>query len=247
MLHGSCTLIGFCLGTCCTDLCSHEMHCAQLYCDVVHNSYLAKWTCSLKTREKLSFNLKAIIKDRVIWDNTFILYTNTVILTNVDIYSAHIHECLKFMMQENMVKFWHMLTGHKNGKLHKYRTQPLFFFLWHCGPTWTMASSFMRFLDHTRWRITASRTPLDEWSAHRRDLYLTTHDTHNRQTSTPPVGFILTFSAGKRLQTYALDRVATGTGRTQPLIQLNNLQLLYRGWEGRVRKSAITEFSHQCI
>ena len=44
------------------------------------------------------------------------------------------------------------------------------------------------FLDHTR-RSTVGRTPLDEWSACRRDLYLTTHDTHNRQISMPPVGF----------------------------------------------------------
>jgi len=47
-----------------------------------------------------------------------------------------------------------------------------------------MASSFlMRFLDHTQRRTTVGRTPLDEWSARRRDLYLTTHNTHNRQTS----------------------------------------------------------------
>jgi len=32
------------------------------------------------------------------------------------------------------------------------------------------------------------RTPLDEWSARRRDLYLTTRNTHNRQTSMPPTG-----------------------------------------------------------
>jgi len=30
---------------------------------------------------------------------------------------------------------------------------------------------------------TFGRTPLDEWSACRRDFYLTTRDTHNRQTS----------------------------------------------------------------
>jgi len=33
------------------------------------------------------------------------------------------------------------------------------------------------------------RTPLDEWSVRRRNLYLTTCNTHNRQTSQPPVGF----------------------------------------------------------
>ena len=38
-----------------------------------------------------------------------------------------------------------------------------------------LASSFTRFLDHTQRRTTVSRTPLDEWSARRSDLYLTTH------------------------------------------------------------------------
>jgi len=42
-----------------------------------------------------------------------------------------------------------------------------------------MASSFVGFLDHTR-HITVGRTPLDEWSARRRHLYLTTHNTHNK-------------------------------------------------------------------
>jgi hypothetical protein len=57
--------------------------------------------------------------------------------------------------------------------------------LWRCEPTRVMASSFLRFLDHTQRRTTVGRTPLDEWSARRRDLYLTTHNTHNRQTSMP--------------------------------------------------------------
>jgi hypothetical protein len=52
-----------------------------------------------------------------------------------------------------------------------------------------MASSFTRFLDHTQRRTTVGRTPLDEWSARRRDLYMTKHNTHNRQTSMPSVGF----------------------------------------------------------
>ena len=75
-----------------------------------------------------------------------------------------------------------------------------------------MASSFLRFLDHTQRRNTVGRTPLYELSARRRDLYLTAHSTHNRQTSMPPVGFEPTISAGERPQTYALDRAATGTG-----------------------------------
>ena len=51
---------------------------------------------------------------------------------------------------------------------------------------------------HTQRRSTDGRTPLDEWSARRRDLYLTTHETHNRQISMPPVGFEPTISAGER-------------------------------------------------
>ena len=43
-----------------------------------------------------------------------------------------------------------------------------------------MASSFFRFLDHTKRRTTVGRTPLDERSARRRDLYLTTQ--HSQQT-----------------------------------------------------------------
>jgi len=56
------------------------------------------------------------------------------------------------------------------------------------------------FLDHTQRRTTVGRNPLDEWSARRRDLYLTTHNTHNRQISMPPVGFKPTISAGERPQ-----------------------------------------------
>ena len=87
-----------------------------------------------------------------------------------------------------------------------------------------MASSFLRFLDHTQRRTTFGRTPLDEWSARRRDLYLTTHNAHNRQTSMPPVGFEPTISAGERPQTYALDRAATGTGILYAIWLLNFIQ-----------------------
>jgi len=67
------------------------------------------------------------------------------------------------------------------------------------------------FLDHTQWRTTVGRSPLDEWSARRRDLYLTTHNTHNKHPG-PLVGFEPTISAGERPQTYVLDDAATGTG-----------------------------------
>ena len=43
----------------------------------------------------------------------------------------------------------------------------------------------------THRHTTLGRTPLDEGPARRRDLYLTTHNTHNRQTAMPPAGFFL--------------------------------------------------------
>jgi hypothetical protein len=61
-----------------------------------------------------------------------------------------------------------------------------------------MEHLFLMFLDHTQRRNTVCRTPLDEWSARRWDLYLTTHNTHNRQISMPPVGFKPTISVGER-------------------------------------------------
>ena len=53
--------------------------------------------------------------------------------------------------------------------------------------------------NYTQRRTTVGKTPLDERSARRRDLYLTTHDTHNRQISMPPVGFEPTISAAERI------------------------------------------------
>jgi hypothetical protein len=59
----------------------------------------------------------------------------------------------------------------------------LFVFFWHDSPQGARASSFTKILDHTQRRTTVGRTPLDKWSPRRQDLYLTTHNTHNIQTS----------------------------------------------------------------
>jgi len=76
---------------------------------------------------------------------------------------------------------------------------------WRNSPQWARASSVTRFLDHTR-RITVGRTPLDAWSARRRDLYLTTHNTHNRQTSMP----------ADVIRTHNLSRRAAADPRLRP-------------------------------
>jgi hypothetical protein len=54
--------------------------------------------------------------------------------------------------------------------------------------------------------ITSSQRPLPD------------NTQHAQQTSTPLVGFETTISAGKRLQTYALDLAATGTGLKRQLL-----------------------------
>jgi hypothetical protein len=76
------------------------------------------------------------------------------------------------------------------------------------GPRRPHYRGFMFTLRHT----TVGRTPMDEWSARRRDLYLTAQNSHKKQTSMPPVGFKPAIPASERPQTDALDVAATGTG-----------------------------------
>jgi hypothetical protein len=63
-------------------------------------------------------------------------------------------------------------------------------------------------LSHSFRHTTLDRIPLDEWSARRRDLYLTTHNIHKRQTSITSAGFEPAIPASKQPQTHALDRAA---------------------------------------
>ena len=116
-----------------------------------------------------------------------------------------------------------------------------FFFLWRCGPTRAIASSFLRFLDHTQRRITVGMTPLDERSARRIDLYLTTHNICNRQTSMPPVGFEPTISAGERPHTYVLDLAPTWTG-----ISAKNSSLKHNGRQNTSSRHCHPNVSEEC-
>jgi hypothetical protein len=61
---------------------------------------------------------------------------------------------------------------------------------------------------------TLGTTPLDKWSARRRALYVTTHNTHKRQASVPPAGFEPTIPANERSQTQTLDHEGTGFSRS---------------------------------
>ena len=86
---------------------------------------------------------------------------------------------------------------------------------------------FLMFLDHTQRRSTVGRTPLDEWSARRRDLYLTTRDTLNRQISMPPVGFEPTISAGERPFAFPCLPHPTPHPKSRLCLWRNNVTLLY--------------------
>jgi hypothetical protein len=88
------------------------------------------------------------------------------------------------------------------------------------GPGSPHYRGFTITLRHT----TLGRTPLDEWSVLRRDLYLITHNTHNRHTSMPPAGLEPEIPASERPQTHALDRAGHWEGR-RPLIANQNLNL----------------------
>jgi hypothetical protein len=69
---------------------------------------------------------------------------------------------------------------------------------WRCGPTRAMASSFLTFLDHIKRHTTVGRTPLDKWSNRRRVLYMTTHNTNNRQTDIHVPGGIRNHNLSRR-------------------------------------------------
>ena len=57
---------------------------------------------------------------------------------------------------------------------------------------WVWLLIFTRFLNHTQRRTTVGRTPLDEWSVRRRDLYLTTHNNHKPPCPPTCWGFLFT-------------------------------------------------------
>jgi len=67
-----------------------------------------------------------------------------------------------------------------------------------------------RLHDHTQRHTTISRTPLGGLSARRRDLYLTTHNTHKRQISMPSTGLEPATPANDRPRIHAIDHMATG-------------------------------------
>jgi hypothetical protein len=114
--------------------------------------------------------------------------------------------------------------------LHQVHISTLFFVcFWRSSPQWARASSFTMFLDHTQRRTTVGRTPLDEWSARRRDLHLTTQNTHNRQTSIHALGGIRTHNLSRRATADLRLRPRGHWDRPSTLLRWRNQE----GWDGR--------------
>jgi hypothetical protein len=82
-----------------------------------------------------------------------------------------------------------------------YPIRPFFLF-WRNNPQWARTSSFTRFLDQTQRHTTVGRTPLDEWSAHRRD-----NTQHSQQTN---------IHAHCGIRTHSISRQAVGDLRIRP-------------------------------
>jgi len=64
----------------------------------------------------------------------------------------------------------------------------------------------------SRSHTASGRTPLNEWSARRKDLTVTTNNILERQTSMPMSGFKPKIPVTERPNTHALDRTVTGIG-----------------------------------
>jgi hypothetical protein len=122
----------------------------------------------------------------------------------------------KYVFSFKNVTFRHPPSCSNDSTLHRETKEYVgCCLLWRCGPTRSMVSSFLRFQDHTRRRTTVGRTPLDERSSGRRETYLTTYNTHERQISMPPAGFESTIPASEGLQTHALDRAGNILGHQE--------------------------------
>ena len=136
------------------------------------------------------------------WGCETVMNTNKAVVQNV--YIVHrrnsyyaLYQFLNIFVR-NMILSTHLC-------LVKVKVSVFFLFLllllWCNSPTRARAASFLRFLDHTQWHTTVSRTSLDERSVRHGDLYLTTRNTHKRQTSMPPAGFEPPIPANHRPQT----------------------------------------------
>jgi hypothetical protein len=142
--------------------------------------------------------------------------------------------CQTFVFRCSETVTWRRKLGNKNGLLWKkssWKENILFWpFLPIRGHCLLIRGFAITLIEHT----TLCRTALDKWSARRRDLYLTTHNTHTRQTFMPQAGFKLTILVCERQQTHSLDRTVTEIGQKKILSCTNKAVLTDLGrWFSR--------------
>ena len=106
-----------------------------------------------------------------------------------------------------------------------------FFFYGATAPSETDPPLY-RGLTITPRQATLGRTPLDEWSARRRDLYLSIHNNHKKHTSMPSAGF----PASQRPHIHALDRQTTMILATIYTSNFNVLYLVHNNYDDRKYK-----------
>ena len=148
----------------------------------------ATWTCTVtEVANKCNSNLKLFAG----WRREQIILTKQIAVktTSINILSPLIRLFLSVFLREEIL----IPKEHINFTLSFFLS-----FFWRNS---SQVGHGLLIHEVTQLPTTVGRTPLDEWSARRRHLYLTTHNTHNRQTSMPPVGFEHTISAGERPQT----------------------------------------------
>jgi len=119
------------------------------------------------------------------------------------------------------------------------------FLLWRNSPCGLRSPHYRGFIITLSF-TTLPRTPLDERSAYRRDLYLTTHNVHKRQTSMPLTGFEPTIPGSERPPTDALDHATTATGIKYHWVGRIKDDKMYRtqGWTKPGRQFAlVTKFT----
>jgi hypothetical protein len=109
-----------------------------------------------------------------------------------------------------------------------------FFFLYIYSPSRRSRPYFFQGSSIPLRHTTLDMIHMDEWSARCRDLYLTTHSIHKKQTSTLPAGEESTIPANERPQTGALNRAATVFGHCTKISQDKHL------WPGSFSPTLVT-------
>ena len=98
-----------------------------------------------------------IISSFVVTYQNLVTYVRFITVKHFPQHAAFGSSCLTFLHKTIIQN-----RSKRMAKFYSSVHSAIFFPLWRCGPTRAMASSFLRFLDHTQRRTTFGRTLLDE-------------------------------------------------------------------------------------